>query len=162
MEGAGVNSWNMLFLSLLPPEGEESSHSFSAPAQGLYHWIQSPMNFTTVNPSPKLQLSLNCSSMGPFHRVQFFECLLSWKLLEASGSTSDVMASAWGSSLLKRIWGWWASRPRDILFPGLLEHGYCDPLSHVCLGLNTHTHTHINLNTRMMPLQVSHTQKNQH
>lgn len=152
----------MLFLSLLPPQG---SPSFSAPAWDFYRWIQFTMNFINVTPSSELQLFLNCSSMGPFHRLQSFECLLSCKLLEASGSTCDVMASAWGSSLLMGIWGWWASRPGNILLPGLLEHG-CDPLmpgpangkaERVLLELHTHRYTHINTNTRMMPLLVLHT-----
>ncbi|KAK4831745.1 hypothetical protein QYF61_018943 [Mycteria americana] len=51
-------------------EGEDSSHSSPDPAWGPSHRRQSSMNFSNVSPSRGLQFFTNCSSVGPFCRVQ--------------------------------------------------------------------------------------------
>ncbi|CAM9620143.1 unnamed protein product, partial [Bubo scandiacus] len=56
-------------LSLLPPQGEDSSHSSPPPAWGPSHRRQSSMNFSNMCSSHRLQLFTNCSSLGPSHRV---------------------------------------------------------------------------------------------
>ena len=61
-----------LSLLLLPPQGEDSSHSSPAPAWGPSHGRQSSMNFSSVSPSHRLQFFTNCTSVGPFHEVQSF------------------------------------------------------------------------------------------
>ena len=62
-----------LSLPLLPPQGEDSSHSSPAPAWGPSHRDQPSMNFSNVSPSHRLQFFTNCSSMGPIHGVQSFK-----------------------------------------------------------------------------------------
>jgi len=61
-----------LSLPLLPPQGEDSSHSAPAPARGPSHGRQFSTNFSNVSPSHGLQLFTNCPSVGPSHRVQSF------------------------------------------------------------------------------------------
>ena len=63
---------HMLSLPLLPPQGQDSSHSSPAPAWGPPHGRQSSMNFSNVGPSHGLQFFTNCSSVGPFHGLQSF------------------------------------------------------------------------------------------
>ena len=55
--GWGLRSVHHTSLPLLPPQGEDSSHSAAAPAWGPTHERQS---------------SMNCSNVGPFHGVQSF------------------------------------------------------------------------------------------
>ena len=77
-EAQGDGEWglrsvhHMLFLPLLPPQGEDSSHSSPAPVWGPSHGRQSFTYFSNVSPSHRLQFFTNCSSMGPFHGVQSF------------------------------------------------------------------------------------------
>jgi len=61
-----------LSLPLLPPQGEDSSHSALAPAWGSIHGTQFSTNFSNMSPSLGRQSFTNCPSMGPFHRVQSF------------------------------------------------------------------------------------------
>jgi len=49
-----------------------SSHAFPAPVCYPTHRRQSFMDFFNVSPSHRLQVSTNCSGMGPFHGMQSF------------------------------------------------------------------------------------------
>ena len=68
--GAGGREWGLrsvhhtLFLPLLPPQGEDSSHSSPAPAWGPSHGGQPYRSLSNTSPSPGLQSSTNCSSVG--------------------------------------------------------------------------------------------------
>jgi len=62
----------MLFLLFLPPQGEDSLHSSTAPAWSPSHRSQSSTNFSDVSPSLGLQFFVNCSSMHPSNRAQYF------------------------------------------------------------------------------------------
>jgi len=96
----GLRSVHHTFsLPLLPPQGEDSSHSASAPAWGPSHGRQFSTNFSSVSPSHGLQLFTNCSGVGPFHRVQSFRN----RLLQRGSPT--------GSQVL----------PANLLRPGLLS-----------------------------------------
>jgi len=59
-------------LPLLPPQGEDSSHSAPAPAWGPFHGRLSSTNCSSVGPSHRLQLFTTRSSMGSSHGVQSF------------------------------------------------------------------------------------------
>ncbi len=61
-----------LSLLLLPPQGEDSSHSSHAPAWGLSHRRQSSTNSSNMSSSHRPQFFTNCCSVGPFYRVQSF------------------------------------------------------------------------------------------
>jgi len=65
--GAVVSSSHIVSaaLPLLPPQEEDSSPSSPAPVWGLSHMRQFCTTFSKVNPSHRLQLFTNCSSVGP-------------------------------------------------------------------------------------------------
>ena len=54
-----------LSLPLLPPQGEDSSHSAPAQAWGPSHGTQSSMNCSSKSTFHKLQFFMNCSRVGP-------------------------------------------------------------------------------------------------
>ncbi|KAK4818457.1 hypothetical protein QYF61_013663 [Mycteria americana] len=80
-----------LALLLLPPQGEDSSHSSPAPAWGPTPRRQSPTNFSNVGPSHRLQFFTNCSSVGPFHRVQSFRNRLLQLVLNMFTNKNDLL-----------------------------------------------------------------------
>jgi len=61
-----------LSLLLLPPQGEDSPCSSSAPVWVLPHRRQSSTNRSNMNPFHGLQFFTNCSSVGPCHGIQSF------------------------------------------------------------------------------------------
>jgi len=61
-----------LSLPLLPPQGEDSSHSAPAPAWCPSRRRQFSTKFSNMSPSHSLQLFTNCPSMCPSHVVQSF------------------------------------------------------------------------------------------
>jgi len=63
-------------LLLLPPQEQDSLHSFPVTAWGSSHRRQFPMSFSDVGPSHGLQFFMNCSSLGPFHGMQSFRSRL--------------------------------------------------------------------------------------
>jgi len=77
-----VGSSHVVFAA--PP----SSLSSPAPVWGPSHRRKSSSNFTNMDPSHGLQLFINCSSVGPFHRVQCFRSRL---LQRGSHTGSQVL-----------------------------------------------------------------------
>ena len=63
----GLWSVHHLSLLLLPPQGEGLLTLCPSPAWGPSHVIQSSMNCSSVSPCLRLQFFTNCSSVGPFH-----------------------------------------------------------------------------------------------
>ena len=56
--------------------GRDSSHSTPAPMWGSFHRRQFCMNFFNMNPSYRLQLFMNCYSVGPFPQDAILEELV--------------------------------------------------------------------------------------
>ncbi|KAK4824286.1 hypothetical protein QYF61_013031 [Mycteria americana] len=115
-----------LSLPLLPPQGEDSSHSSPAPAWGPSHGRQSSMNFSNMSPSHGLQFCMNCSSMGPFHGVQSFRN----RLLQCGSPTGPAR------SLLQHRLPMGSQPPLGI---HLLQHGFLRGLQvDICSTMDLH------------------------
>lgn len=99
----GCGQFLMLPLPLLYPQGEDFSHSSSAPSCGSSHGRQFTTSYNTT-PSHRIRFFISCSSLGPFHGVQ----LLRIRLLQHGSSMESGPAStpapAWTPQVLPGAW----------------------------------------------------------
>lgn len=99
----GCGQFLMLPLPLLYPQGEDFSHSSSAPSCGSSYGRQFTTSYNTT-PSHRIRFFISCSSLGPFHGVQ----LLRIRLLQHGSSMESGPAStpapAWTPQVLPGAW----------------------------------------------------------
>ena len=125
---------NTLSLLHLPPQGEDSSHSFPTPAWGPSHRRQSSTNFSNRSPSHGLQLLMNCSNVSLFHEVPSFRNRL---LQRGSYMDSQVLPANLLHHWLLSPWG---NRSWQEPAPGWASHRITAPIGHMhllqCGGLH--------------------------